>query len=270
MTNDQISQHRRAVGLFPSLQDTEYALNELDKSGFSMNKVSIIARKATQHDENVGTDISATALPEGAAIAEKGVVTGTLLGSIAGLLIGLGALEIPGFGPVIAAGTLGTTLATTLAGAGIGAASGSFVGGLTGLSIDPEQDCVYSERVSRGEYLVIIDGTDAEISQAEPILNNRGIQNWAIFDISSTPISTKKVQPSVPIMIEVELDIAGTQPGERPFEGYKTAQFGSLPRIREYIVLDSLYYEVEQIFYWEGNRPPRLIIRYAGSVKTDS
>ena len=70
-------------------------------------------------------------------------------------------------------------------------------------------------------------------------------------------------------MIEVELDIAGTPPGVRPFEGYKTAQFVILPKIREYIVLDSLYYEVEQIFYWEGNRPPRLIFRYAGSVKTD-
>ena len=117
---------------------------------------------------------------------------------------------------------------------------------------------------------MIIDGTDAEISQAESILNNRGIQNWAIFDVSSNPILTKKVQPGMPTMIEVELDIVGTPPGGRPFEGYKTAQFGSLPRIREYIVLDSLYYEVEKIFYWEGNRPPRLIIRYAGSVKTES
>lgn len=134
------------------------------------------------------------------------------------------------------------------------------------LNIDPKPDCVYSERVSQGEYLVIIDGTDAEISQAEPLVNNRGIQNWATFNISSTSILTKKVQPAVPNMIKVELDIAGTQPGERPFEGYKIAQFGSLPRIREYIVLNNLYYEVEKVFYWEGNRPPRLIIRYAGSL----
>ncbi len=75
---------------------------------------------------------------------------------MAGLLIGLGALEIPGVGPVIAAGTLGTTLATTLAGAGLGAASGGFVGGLTGLEFEQERDRVYSERVLRGEYLVII------------------------------------------------------------------------------------------------------------------
>lgn len=70
-------------------------------------------------------------------------------------------------------------------------------------------------------------------------------------------------------MIEVELDIAGKPPGGRPFEGYRTAHFGSLPRIREYVVLDSLYYEVDKIFYWEGDRPPRLVLRYAGSIKTD-
>jgi hypothetical protein len=30
--------------------------------------------------------------------------------------------------------------------------------------------------------LVIIDGTEAEIRQAEPILNRRGIQEFAIYD----------------------------------------------------------------------------------------
>ena len=70
-------------------------------------------------------------------------------------------------------------------------------------------------------------------------------------------------------MIEVELDIAGTPPGGRPFEGYRTAQFATVTRIMEYIVFDSLYYEVDKVFYWEGERPPRLILRYAGSIKTE-
>ncbi len=259
-------QHTRAVGLFPSLQDAEYALNELKNSGFSMDRVSIIARDAERHDQIAGADISAVP----AAGAGTGAVTGTVLGGMAGLLIGLGALEIPGVGPVIAAGTLGTTLATTLAGAGIGAASGGFVGGLTGLEFEQERDRAYSERVSRGEYLVIIDGNSAEISQAESILKNRGIQDWGIYNICQTPTLTQEVRPGAPTMIEVELDIAGRPPGGRPFEGYKTVLFCSLPRIREYIVLDNIYYEVEKIFYWEGERLPRLILRYAGSLKTES
>lgn len=68
-------------------------------------------------------------------------------------------------------------------------------------------------------------------------------------------------------MIEVELEIAGKPPGEIPFEASKKAQFCSVPRIREYIVLGSNYYEVDKIFYWEGDRPPKVVIRYAGYFK---
>lgn len=67
-------------------------------------------------------------------------------------------------------------------------------------------------------------------------------------------------------MIEVELEIVGKPPGGRPFEGYQTAQFRHLPRIREYIVFGSNYYEVEKIFHWEGDRVPRLLLRYAGYI----
>lgn len=68
-------------------------------------------------------------------------------------------------------------------------------------------------------------------------------------------------------MIEVELEIAGNPPGERPFAGYKHTQFRILPRIREYIVLGNNYYEVEKIFYWEGDRAPKLLLRYAGYLQ---
>lgn len=53
-------------------------------------------------------------------------------------------------------------------------------------------------------------------------------------------------------MIEVELEIAGITPEERPFASYKHTQFRILPRIREYIVLGNNYFEVAKIFYWEG------------------
>jgi hypothetical protein len=51
--------------------------------------------------------------------AKRGAVVGGVLGGGAGLLAGIGALAIPGVGPVVAAGWL----IATLAGAGVGAAS---------------------------------------------------------------------------------------------------------------------------------------------------
>lgn len=83
---------------------------------------------------------------------------------------------------MIAGGAVATALATTAAGGAIGAAAGGIVGGLVGLGIPENEARVYSDRFQRGDYLVIIDGTEAEIYQAEAILKRRGIEEFAIYD----------------------------------------------------------------------------------------
>jgi hypothetical protein len=57
---------------------------------------------------------------------------------------------------------------------------------LVGLGIPDEKAHLYNDRVNRGDYLVMIDGTEQEIRRAEPILSRRGIQDWAIFDAPDT------------------------------------------------------------------------------------
>jgi uncharacterized membrane protein len=173
---------RRAVGVFSTRQEAEEALIDLKNSGFSMDTVSVIARDADRQDELAGASMSDRVMNEADEGAATGAVTGTALGGFAGLLVGLGALAIPGAGPLIAAGTIGTTLATTAAGAGIGAASGGLVGALAGLGIADERAKVYGDRVSQGGYLIIVDGTTEEIRLAESILHNRGIQEWGVYD----------------------------------------------------------------------------------------
>jgi hypothetical protein len=83
---------------------------------------------------------------------------------------------------VLLAGEIATALATTLAGGAIGAAAGSLIGALVGLGIPEEQAKVYNERVSRGEYLVLVDGNADELARAEAILMRRGIQYFGIYD----------------------------------------------------------------------------------------
>jgi hypothetical protein len=174
--------NKRAVGVFSRRHDAEHALHELHNSGFPMNKVSIIARDADKQDDIAGVNVSdrvGNKADEGAA---TGALTGGVLGGATGLLVGLGALAIPGVGPVLLAGELATALATTLAGGAIGAAAGSLIGALVGLGIPEEQARVYNDRVSRGEYLVLVDGNEDEIARAEAILTGRGIQYFGIYD----------------------------------------------------------------------------------------
>lgn len=176
-----LQQRKRAVGTFPSRQEAEAALNDLRNSGFNMDRVSILAKNADHHDQIAGADVKDRGDNEAQEGAGIGAVAGTVLGGVGGLLVGLEALIIPGVGPFLAAGTI----ATTLAGAGIGAAAGSLVGALTGAGIPEEDAQAYSERISQGDYLVIIEGTEDEINRAGSILRNRNIRNWNVYNVSN-------------------------------------------------------------------------------------
>jgi hypothetical protein len=57
---------------------------------------------------------------------------GFVIGGVLGMLIGLGAMAIPGLGPMVAAGTLATMLGTMCIGALMGAFFGIFVGFMIG------------------------------------------------------------------------------------------------------------------------------------------
>ena len=110
-------------------------------------------------------------------------VTGGALGGITGLLVGLGALAIPGIGPILLAGAEATAIATTLAGAGIGAAAGGLIGALIGLGIPEEKAKIYNDRVKGGSFLVIVNGTAAEIARAETIMRHHGVEEFGIYDV---------------------------------------------------------------------------------------
>ncbi|ARV60932.1 histidine kinase [Nostocales cyanobacterium HT-58-2] len=173
---------KRAVGVFSNRRDAEDALYELRDSGFPIDRVSVIKRDADRNDNIAGTEVRegiGNKSDEGATV---GAVSGGVLGGLTGLLVGLGTLAIPGIGPIMLAGATATALATTLAGAGIGAAAGGLLGALIGLGIPEERARVYNERVERGHYLVIIDGTDAEIARAEEILRRQGIEEFEVFN----------------------------------------------------------------------------------------
>ncbi len=180
-----VSNQKRAVGVFSTRKAAEQALNELKASGFSLDKVSIIAKDADQGDQLGGAQMSDRVGNQDVEPA-TGVVADSLASATwGGVLVGLSSLALPGIGPIIAAGSLGASLITGVAGAGIGAAAtGNLVRAITDLGIPEAEAEVYSDRLLRGDDLVIVDGTDDEISRAEAIFSNQGIQAWGIYNSS--------------------------------------------------------------------------------------
>ncbi|HET8836963.1 MAG TPA: general stress protein [Gemmatimonadales bacterium] len=142
------------VGLFADQTAAQRGIEALKAAGFSEQEIGVAARDKEQ--QKGLTESTGTGAAEGAG---KGAVGGGVLGGIVGLLAGVGALVIPGIGPIIAGGAL----ASTLAGAGIGAAAGGLIGALVGMGV-PEEDAKHFERgFEEGAVLVTVAaGTKAE------------------------------------------------------------------------------------------------------------
>ncbi|MEP7190838.1 MAG: general stress protein, partial [Roseiflexaceae bacterium] len=147
---------KTVVGLFDTAAEAQSVVQELVNSGFQHNDISLVANDAKGEYANYHpSDTAGSSTAEGAG---AGAVGGGVLGGVLGLLVGVGALAIPGIGPVLAAGPLAAALgaagASTLVGAGIGAAAGGIIGALVGAGIPEEDAGFYAEGVRRGGTLV--------------------------------------------------------------------------------------------------------------------
>ncbi len=165
---------KNVVGLFESIRDAEAVVRDLRDAGISDADISFASRNpdAATMEANAYTAEGHSEAAEGAGFGATG---GTIIGGLTGLLVGLGAIAIPGVGPVVAAGTLATALGSTALGAGIGAATGGLLGALVGAGIPEEDAHVYSEGIRRGGALVMAQVDDQRIDTALDIMERHNV-----------------------------------------------------------------------------------------------
>ncbi len=160
-------------GIYTTVAAADLATDSLVKAGFSAADVSALL------PENLGSKPIATEknskAPEGAA---TGAGSGAVLGGTLGLLAGIGALAIPGVGPLIAAGPI----MAALAGVGVGGAVGGFTGALIGMGIPEFEAKRYEGRLKKGGILLSVHcDTSDEIKRAKEIMKNTHAE-----DVTST------------------------------------------------------------------------------------
>jgi hypothetical protein len=167
------SKKTAVFGIYATRDGVETAADLLARSGFPVTDISVLLPESLG-SKDIGTE-KATKAPEGAA---AGAGSGAVLGGTLGLLAGIGALAIPGVGPLIAAGPI----MATLAGIGVGGAVGGFTGALIGIGIPEYEAKRYEGRLQRGGILLSVHcDTSDEIDRAKEILRRTGGE-----DISST------------------------------------------------------------------------------------
>jgi hypothetical protein len=159
-------------GIFKSGGMAERAVDELLRTGFANGDISVLlpdeaSTRDFAHEKN-------TKAPEGATL---GVTAGGVLGGTLGLLAGIGALAIPGVGPLIAAGPI----MGALAGLGVGGAVGGVIGALVGMGLPEYEAKRYEGQIKAGGVLLSVHcDTSDRVARAKEVLAQTGAE-----DISS-------------------------------------------------------------------------------------
>ena len=165
---------RVVASLFDSQAAAEHAITELRTAGIDSSRVSVIAR-----DTDPARDVAHQTGAEVTTGAAGGAGFGAILGAAAGWLVGIGALAIPGVGPIIAAGpiaaVLGVAGTTAAAGAGVGVVAGGIAGALTGWGFDESEARAYQAGIEHGNLLLAVEAQDdADADRVEELFKRFG------------------------------------------------------------------------------------------------
>lgn len=195
---------KKIVGVFYTEHEASQAIEDLKSQGFLTEDISVIARN--KDDVKAIREETGTKAPEGMA---SGAATGGLLGGVTGLLAGIGALAIPGIGPIVAAGPI----AATLAGAVVGAGTGGLVGGLIGLGFPEDEAKSYEKYVDEGNILVMVEADSTEASKVYSVFRSHNSSNSDRYiDNSNVPAEvTDSTSSSVTDMEDAVLHGTGVE-----------------------------------------------------------
>ncbi|WP_193197922.1 hypothetical protein [Nostoc sp. MG11] len=169
---------KHALGIISTRQAVTQVLDELREIDFPIKKISVFNMNSEHEKSRKYADASNhTITPiEG---AKTGAVTGGTAGGVLALTAGLGALVIPGVGPVLA---VESVLATLLAG-GASATFGGLYGAFLGWFAPERLVRLNHPSTSQEEFLVTLEGTADEIRQAKYILRYRGVREWHVCEL---------------------------------------------------------------------------------------
>jgi len=176
--------------VYNTRDEVERTIEALRELGFRATDVSVL------WPENVGSKDLAhelhTKAPEGAA---AGAGTGALIGGALGWLAGIGALAIPGIGPLIAAGPI----VAALAGAGAAGAVGGVTGALLGYGVPEIEAKRYEGRIRKGGILLSVHADDRTwAKRAADLMTQTGGQDISTADepkgdFANSPLPTARI-----------------------------------------------------------------------------
>jgi hypothetical protein len=165
------------VAVFDKHEDADAAIRKLQSGGFDMKKLSIVGRDYHTEEHAVGF------YNAGDHVKYWGK-HGAFWGSMFGIVFAPAFFFIPGIGPILTGGIIGSMIMGTLEGAAVGAAiggsSGVLAAALTGLGLPKDGVIRYEADLKANKFLLIANGTPAETERARAILAASGAGHVAV------------------------------------------------------------------------------------------
>jgi len=157
-----------AVGIYPTHLDAEDAVKVLQRSGFDMRKLSVIGKDYRSEENVVGY------FNTGERVKFFGK-WGAFWGGLAGILFGAAFVAVPVLGNVVLLGPIASTILGGLQGAIFGGGVSAIAGVLMSIGIPRDSVVRYDTALKADRFLLIVHGTDEEISRARDLLRSSGV-----------------------------------------------------------------------------------------------
>ncbi|TWE08093.1 heat induced stress protein YflT [Neobacillus bataviensis] len=172
---------KHLVGVYDTEQEVIQAVEDLKRQGYASEDISVIGK-----NKDAVKDINDTTGTTTEKSALTGAATGGALGGILGLLAGVGALAIPGIGPIVAAGPIAATLTGAAAGAGVGGLAGVLIG----LGIPEEEADRYEGYVKEGKFLVVTERRQNRLGEGQRVETSVNQNDTDVTISSNDPYNT--------------------------------------------------------------------------------
>lgn len=171
-----------AVAFYPGKEALVPAVRELHAQGFGNDQISILAKDeaalARTVNEVGATDGRLDHAPEQLAFEEapqgEPEAAGMMIGGGVGLVLGLSAIALPGFGAfLLAAGPVAIALhGLTFAAGGVGL--GALVGAILDEGATEEHTERYAMALEAGQWMVVVHGDAPAVQRAQLVLSQHG------------------------------------------------------------------------------------------------
>ncbi|HEY5377755.1 MAG TPA: hypothetical protein VIK01_28940 [Polyangiaceae bacterium] len=165
--------HTHCVAVFARPQDAQSALRELQAAGVDTKRLSVVGSGHHADDHAVGL------YADGDDVKSWGK-EGAFWGGVFGILFWPAFFFIPGIGPVLTAGLIGSALINTveaaIVGAALGGGTGALAAALRSWGIPKDAAAGYEADLKAMRVLVVASGTDTELAGVRDVLAVRAMQ----------------------------------------------------------------------------------------------